>query len=168
MCRHIAARSGQRDDQLGPLDLVTGGWRFGDRTPTIQRPSGHVDFHLWLGCSSSSACSSSGFRPALMLRLSALAMETASESIRNRACEEPLRPLKDWTAPPSLGSDHWLVDFFLKFSSEQCSLSVDCFTSSLRSDVFMFLLQLYENAIVEVSLIFPFPFFKSKIGFAQN
>ncbi|GAA6233423.1 proline-rich protein 14-like [Lates japonicus] len=44
-----------------------------------------------------------------MLRLSAVAMETLSEPSRGGACVSPLRPLKDWTAPPSLSSDHCYV-----------------------------------------------------------
>ncbi|AWP14782.1 putative protein PRR14L [Scophthalmus maximus] len=44
-----------------------------------------------------------------MLQLSVVAMETMLDSLRGGACGVPLRPLKDWTAPPSLSDDHCYV-----------------------------------------------------------
>ncbi|XP_068616292.1 uncharacterized protein [Brachionichthys hirsutus] len=44
-----------------------------------------------------------------MLRFSAVAMETIFESARGVTCLSPLRPLKDWTAPPGLNNDHCYV-----------------------------------------------------------
>ncbi|XP_008299640.1 verprolin isoform X2 [Stegastes partitus] len=71
----------------------------GCRAPLLPRSASC----LWL-CSSSYS-----FNPAPMLRLSAAAVETLLESVRGRACSSPLRPLRDWTAPPSLSSDHCYV-----------------------------------------------------------
>ncbi|XP_026154018.1 uncharacterized protein LOC113124998 isoform X3 [Mastacembelus armatus] len=56
----------------------------------------------------------SGYRARTLLcspalRLSAVAVATLSELVGGGRCENPLRPLKDWTAPPSLSSDHCYV-----------------------------------------------------------
>ncbi|KAK2818479.1 hypothetical protein Q5P01_024040 [Channa striata] len=48
----------------------------------------------------------SSFSPSPMLLLSAVAVETMFRQLRGGACGSPLWPLKDWTAPPSLSSDH--------------------------------------------------------------
>ncbi|KAM9841096.1 uncharacterized protein ACBR49_014613 isoform 2-T2 [Aulostomus maculatus] len=77
-------------------------WRFSDIIPPISRSfsSNHNSLHLWQY--------SSSFSPAPMLRLSVVAVETMA-SVRGQVCGSPLRPLKDWTAPPSLSSDHCYV-----------------------------------------------------------
>ncbi|XP_070845534.1 uncharacterized protein [Chaetodon trifascialis] len=95
-----SAQSGQACSQSQPLSLFSGQWNFSDYTRPQTTSSNHSAIHLWL-CSSSSFLSH-----APTLRLSAVAMETILESLRGGACGNPLRPLKDWTAPPSLSSDH--------------------------------------------------------------
>ncbi|XP_070781261.1 uncharacterized protein [Enoplosus armatus] len=92
-----SVQSGRACSQSEALNISTGQWRFSDFTPPLS--SNHSAVRLWL-------CSSSSFSPAPMLRLSAVAIETMSESVRGGACGSPLRTLKDWTAPPSLSSDH--------------------------------------------------------------
>ncbi|XP_033973071.1 zinc finger protein 318 isoform X2 [Trematomus bernacchii] len=84
--------------QSEALNISSGQWRFSDLTPFS---SNHGVLHIW-----SLYSSSSGFSPAPMLRLSAVAVETLSECVRGGAYGSPQRRLKDWTAPPSLGSDH--------------------------------------------------------------
>ncbi|KAK1883573.1 Protein PRR14L [Dissostichus eleginoides] len=86
--------------QSEALNISSGQWRFSDLTSFS---SNHGVLHIWSLYSSSS---SSGFSPAPMLRLSAVAVETLSECVRGGAYGSPQRRLKDWTAPPSLGSDH--------------------------------------------------------------
>ncbi|KAK5900227.1 hypothetical protein CgunFtcFv8_025202 [Champsocephalus gunnari] len=81
-------------------NISSGQWRFSDLTSFS---SNHGVLHIWSLYSSSS---SSGFRPGPMLRLSAVAVETLSEFVRGGTYGSPQRCLKDWTAPPSLGSDH--------------------------------------------------------------
>ncbi|XP_010789902.1 uncharacterized protein [Notothenia coriiceps] len=86
--------------QSEALNISSGQWRFSDLTSFS---SNHGVLHIWSLYSSSS---SSGFRSAPMLRLSAVSVETLSEFVRGGAYGSPQRCLKDWTAPPSLGSDH--------------------------------------------------------------
>ncbi|KAM3600164.1 uncharacterized protein V6R79_018765 [Siganus canaliculatus] len=80
------------------LSLSAGQWRFSDLTPVSHSSS--QTFHLWL-------------RPhafhSPMLQLSAVAMETVTQSLRGGAYVSPVRPLKDWTAPPSLSIDHCYI-----------------------------------------------------------
>lgn len=95
----------QACSQSEALPLSSGQWHFSDLTPPLNLSSNHGAFHMWL-CSSSS---SSSCRSALMMRLSAVAVKTLADSMRGGACGGPLRPLKDWTAPPSLSIDHRLV-----------------------------------------------------------
>ncbi|XP_044029370.1 uncharacterized protein wu:fi75a02 [Siniperca chuatsi] len=96
-----SAQSGRTCSQSEALTVSSGQWRFSDFTPSFSLSYNHSALCLWL-------CSSS-FSPAPMLRLSAVAVETMSESVRGGACGSPLRPLKDWTAPSSLSSDHCYV-----------------------------------------------------------
>ncbi|XP_070707189.1 uncharacterized protein [Pempheris klunzingeri] len=84
------------------LSVSSGQWRFSDFPPPVAVSSNHSAFRLCLS-------SSSFFSPAPMLRLSAVSMKTMSESLRGGACGGSLRPLKDWTAPPSLSSDHCYI-----------------------------------------------------------
>ncbi|KAI4787461.1 hypothetical protein KUCAC02_036448 [Chaenocephalus aceratus] len=86
--------------QSEALNISSGQWRFSDLTSFS---SNHGVLHIWSLYSSSS---SSDFRPGPMLRLSAVAVETLSEFVRGGTYGSPQRCLKDWTAPPSLGSDH--------------------------------------------------------------
>ncbi|TDH02509.1 hypothetical protein EPR50_G00173860 [Perca flavescens] len=86
--------------QSEALDISSGRWRFCDVPPPLALSSNHEALHLWRLVS---------FSPAPMLRLSVVAVETLSELLRGGACVRPLRPLRDWTAPPSLSSDHCYV-----------------------------------------------------------
>lgn len=91
-------QKGQTFSQSDVLSVSSSQWRFSDFTPPFSLSSNHSAFRLWLSASS--------FSPApTMLHLSAVAVETLA-SVRGGACGSPLRPLKDWTAPPSLSSDH--------------------------------------------------------------
>ncbi|XP_076613378.1 uncharacterized protein LOC143337616 isoform X2 [Chaetodon auriga] len=99
-----SAQSGQTCSQSQPPSLFSGQWNFSDFTPPQTVSSNHSALHLWLCSSSSSSFSFLSHAPTL--RLSTVAMETILESVRGGACGSPLRPLKDWTAPPSLSSDH--------------------------------------------------------------
>ncbi|XP_075993424.1 uncharacterized protein LOC142988221 [Genypterus blacodes] len=92
-----SAPTGWASSQSGSLDLATGQWYFSDSSPFFSPSSNHSAFRLCLHASSSL------FSPAPILRLSAVAVETFA---RGGACVHPLRPLRDWTAPPSLGIDH--------------------------------------------------------------
>lgn len=87
------------------LDLSSGRWRFSDILLPYNILSNHGAVHQWLS-SSPLSCA----RPAILLKLSAVAAEKILESMRGRSCGSPLRPLKDWTAPPSLSTDHWWVN----------------------------------------------------------
>uniref|UniRef100_A0A8C9ZV60 Tantalus-like domain-containing protein n=1 Tax=Sander lucioperca TaxID=283035 RepID=A0A8C9ZV60_SANLU len=86
--------------QSEALDFSSGRWRFCDVPPPVALSSNHGALHIWCLVS---------FSPAPMLRLSAVAVETLSELVRGGACVRPLRPLRDWTAPPSLSIDHCYV-----------------------------------------------------------
>ncbi|XP_040914477.1 rho guanine nucleotide exchange factor 5 [Toxotes jaculatrix] len=90
------------DQSEASLCVSSSQWCFSDFTPPFSLSANQSALRLWLR-------SSSLFSPASILRLSAVAMETVSESVRGGACRSPLRPLKDWTAPPSLSSDHCYV-----------------------------------------------------------
>ncbi|XP_071328274.1 uncharacterized protein [Trachinotus anak] len=85
------------------LNVSSGQWRFSDLSPPLSLCSNHNALHLWLHSFSSS------FSPAPMLRLSVVAMETVSGLVSGEACGSPLRLLRDWTAPPSMSSDHCYV-----------------------------------------------------------
>ncbi|KAM7392271.1 hypothetical protein PAMA_007404 [Pampus argenteus] len=91
----------QNFNQSGVFSFSSNQWRFADFTPPFSLSSNHNTFCLWLS-------SPSSFNPAPMLRLSVVAVETLV-SVRGGSCGSPLRPLKDWTAPPSLSSDHCYV-----------------------------------------------------------
>lgn len=102
-----SSQSRQTCIQSEALSISSGQWHFSDFPPPLSLSSNHSAFHLWFcSCSSSSPSPQSS---APMLRLSAVAVETISESVRGGACVTPLQPLKDWTAPPSLSSDHCYV-----------------------------------------------------------
>ncbi|KAG7218999.1 hypothetical protein INR49_005899 [Caranx melampygus] len=85
------------------LTVSSGQWRYSDFAPPRFPSTNHSAFRRWLPSSSFS------FRPAPMLRLSVVAMETLADIVKGGSCGSPLRPLKDWTAPPSLSSDHCYV-----------------------------------------------------------
>ncbi|KAM7368503.1 hypothetical protein PAMP_012842 [Pampus punctatissimus] len=91
----------QNFSQSDVFSVSSNQWRFADFTTPVSLSSNHNTFCLWLS-------SPSSFNPAPMLRLSVVAVETLV-SVRGEACGSPLRPLKDWTAPPSLSSDHCYV-----------------------------------------------------------
>nr|XP_043867924.1 uncharacterized protein wu:fi75a02 isoform X3 [Solea senegalensis] len=90
--------------QLEPFFVLSGQWWSSDFAPP--RSSNPPALSLWLDSSSSSLFS---FRPASILRLSTDSVETFINLARDGVCGSPLRPLKDWTAPPSLSGDHCYV-----------------------------------------------------------
>lgn len=99
-----SARSYRTCSQSEALNSSSGQWRFSDFTSPLSLSSNHGAFHIWHLCSSSSS-----FNSAPMLRLSAVAVETMSDSVKGGAIRSPLRILKDFTVPPSLSSDHCYV-----------------------------------------------------------
>ncbi|XP_075934401.1 uncharacterized protein LOC142933954 isoform X2 [Anarhichas minor] len=90
--------------QSEALNVSSGQWRFSDFTSPLSLSFNHGAFHIWHLCSSSSS-----FNSAPMLRLSVVAVEMMSDSMRGGAIRSPLRILKDLTVPPSLSSDHCYV-----------------------------------------------------------
>ncbi|XP_051267802.1 proton channel OtopLc isoform X2 [Dicentrarchus labrax] len=98
-----SAQRGPTCSQSEGLSVSSGQWRFSDLPLPLPLSSNHAALHIWL-CSAPSS-----FSHAPMLRLSAVAVETMSETVRGGASWSPQRPLKDWTAPPSLSSDHCYV-----------------------------------------------------------
>lgn len=95
-----SSKRGRGISQSDALNISSGQWRFSDLRRPPSLPSNHSSLHLWL------SSSHSALSPAPLLRLSAVAVETFSDSLKGGACVSPQRPLKDWTAPPSLGIDH--------------------------------------------------------------
>ncbi|KAK5851459.1 hypothetical protein PBY51_023010 [Eleginops maclovinus] len=68
--------------QSEALNISSGQWRFSD---LISISSNHCALHIWSLCSSSATC----FSSAPMLRLSAVAVETLSQSVRGGAYGSP-------------------------------------------------------------------------------
>ncbi|XP_061589516.1 uncharacterized protein wu:fi75a02 [Cololabis saira] len=97
-----SAYSGQPISQSEVFTFFSSQCRFSDIIPPL--PPNHSISHLWL-----KNAPSYSFSPGPMLRLSLAAVETILEQVRGAGCWSPLRPLRDWTAPPSLGSDHCYV-----------------------------------------------------------
>ncbi|XP_004556233.2 uncharacterized protein wu:fi75a02 isoform X1 [Maylandia zebra] len=83
--------------------VPSGKWRFSGFTQPLAPSSNRAAFHLRV-CSASYSVS-----PAPLLHLPAAAMEMMLDSVRGGVCCSPQRSLKDWTAPPSLSSDHCYV-----------------------------------------------------------
>ncbi|CAI5665947.1 unnamed protein product [Oreochromis niloticus] len=83
--------------------VPSGKWRFSGFTQPLAPSSNRTAFSLRV-CSASYSVS-----PVPLLHLPAAAMEMMLDSVRGGACCSPLRSLKDWTAPPSLSSDHCYV-----------------------------------------------------------
>ncbi|XP_030581613.1 uncharacterized protein LOC115777766 isoform X2 [Archocentrus centrarchus] len=81
--------------------------------PLLDSFSHHALHHLQsaesLTSSQSGVFTVSSVSPAPMLHLPAATVEMVLDSVKGGACWSPLRPLKDWTAPPSLSSDHCYV-----------------------------------------------------------
>uniref|UniRef100_A0A8C3FZ20 Tantalus-like domain-containing protein n=2 Tax=Cyclopterus lumpus TaxID=8103 RepID=A0A8C3FZ20_CYCLU len=98
------AGSGWTGSQSEALNISSGQWRFSDFPSPPSLSSNHSAFHIWHLCSSSSS-----FITTPMLRLSDVAVETMSKSVRGGAIRSPMRCLKDLTVPPSLSSDHCYV-----------------------------------------------------------
>lgn len=90
--------------QSDPLELSSGRWRFSNILLPLSFLSSHRAVHQWFS-SSPLSC----MKPTLQLKLSRVAAEMIVESMRREARGSLLRPLKDWTAPPSLSTDHWWV-----------------------------------------------------------
>uniref|UniRef100_A0A3B5K2S6 Proline-rich protein 14-like n=1 Tax=Takifugu rubripes TaxID=31033 RepID=A0A3B5K2S6_TAKRU len=93
----LTAHSSQSDT----LELSSGRWCFSNILLPLSFLSSHRAVHQWFS-SSPLSC----LKPTLQLKLSRVAAEMIVESMRRGACGSPLRPLKDWTAPPSLSTDH--------------------------------------------------------------
>ncbi|KAM6902802.1 uncharacterized protein FYW49_016348 [Xenentodon cancila] len=94
--------SGQSISQSEVFTVFSGQFRFSDIIPPLPAncrisPLSLNNTHIH------------SFSPAPMLQLSLVAVETILEQVRGGACWSPLRPLRDWTAPPSLESDHCYV-----------------------------------------------------------
>ncbi|KAM4720583.1 uncharacterized protein FYW61_015944 isoform 2-T2 [Anableps anableps] len=93
-----AAVIGPSCSQSEALSMSLGRWMFSDiitqLSPSCTRP------HPWV------QKTTLHLSPTPMLHLSAVAMETLLDWVKGGACWSPLHPLRDWTAPPSLGSDH--------------------------------------------------------------
>ncbi|XP_014874015.1 uncharacterized protein wu:fi75a02 isoform X2 [Poecilia latipinna] len=87
-----AAVIGQTCGQSQGLAVLPGQWTFSDIITHLSSNRTHLQ--PWLQ------------NPAPVLHLSAVAMETVLDWVKGGACWNPLRPLRDWTAPPSLDSDH--------------------------------------------------------------
>lgn len=105
----LTAHSSQSDT----LELSSGRWRFSNILLPFSFLSSHRTVHQWFS-SSPLSC----MKPTLQLKLSRVAAEMIVESMRKGACGSPLRPLKDWTAPPSLSTDHWWVNLCFAINSE--------------------------------------------------
>ncbi|XP_043999829.1 uncharacterized protein wu:fi75a02 isoform X2 [Gambusia affinis] len=87
-----AAVIDQTCSQSQGLAVLLGQWTFSDIINHLSSNRTHQQ--PWLQ------------NPAPMLHLSAGAMETVLDWVKGGAHWSPLRPLRDWTAPPSLDSDH--------------------------------------------------------------
>uniref|UniRef100_A0A3P8RMS7 Tantalus-like domain-containing protein n=1 Tax=Amphiprion percula TaxID=161767 RepID=A0A3P8RMS7_AMPPE len=97
-----SSRCGLTFSQSGAFMISADQWCFSGWDPPFSLSSNHSASRLRLR-------SSSSFNSAHMLRLSAVTMEKMLESMRGQACWRPLRPLRDWTAPPSLSNDHCYI-----------------------------------------------------------
>ncbi|MEQ2179731.1 hypothetical protein GOODEAATRI_028173 [Goodea atripinnis] len=95
---------GQTHNQSKGLSVSFGQWTFSDIIAPLSH--NHIGCDPWLQKTTLS------FNPTPMLHLSAVAMEAVLDWVKSGACCSPLRPLRDWTAPPSLSSDHWYVKYF--------------------------------------------------------
>lgn len=105
----LAAHNSHSDS----LELSSGRWRFSNILLPLSFSSSRRAVHQWFS-SSPLSC----MKPTLQLKLSRVAAEMIVESVRRGARGSPPRPLKDWTAPPSLSSDHWWVNLCFSVNSE--------------------------------------------------
>ncbi|XP_027861208.1 uncharacterized protein LOC114136961 isoform X2 [Xiphophorus couchianus] len=87
-----AAEIGQTCGQSQALAVLPGRWMFCDIITHLSSKRTHPQ--PWLQ------------NPTPVLHLSAVAMETVLDWVKGGAYWSPLRSLRDWTAPPSLDSDH--------------------------------------------------------------
>ncbi|XP_022071210.1 uncharacterized protein wu:fi75a02 isoform X1 [Acanthochromis polyacanthus] len=101
---HILSSShcGLTFNPSGDFVISANQWFFSGWDPPFSFSSNHSASRLRFSASSF-------FNSAHMLRLSAVTMETMLDLVRGGACWRPLRPLRDWTAPPSLSNDHCYV-----------------------------------------------------------
>ncbi|KAF3701587.1 Protein PRR14L Proline rich 14-like protein [Channa argus] len=97
-----SAQSGWTSTQSEAACVSFVQWHFSNSILSTSLFSNHRFSHRRLCCFLS-------FSPTSMLQLSAVSVETVSTLLKGEACESPLWPLKDWTAPPSLSSDHCLT-----------------------------------------------------------
>ncbi|KAI3362529.1 hypothetical protein L3Q82_012830, partial [Scortum barcoo] len=115
-----SSQRGWTSSRSEALSISSGQWHFSELTLPLSLSSNHSTLNI-------SLCSSA-LSPTPMLRLSAVAVETISESVRGGAYWSPLQPLKDWTAPPSLSSDHCYVRTLS--SSGKTFKNLDCVSCS--------------------------------------
>ncbi|XP_047229110.1 uncharacterized protein wu:fi75a02 isoform X2 [Girardinichthys multiradiatus] len=92
---------GQTHNQSKGISVSFGQWKFSDIIAPLSH--NHIGCDPWLQKTTLS------FNPTPMLHLSAVAMEAVSDWVKSGACWSPLRPLRDWTAPPSMSSDHCYI-----------------------------------------------------------
>lgn len=92
---------GQACSQSEALSVSGETWIFSDIITHLSHSPTRL--HPWLQKSTLHV------NPTLMLHLSAVAMETVLDWVRGGASWSPLRPLRDWTAPPSVSSDHCYI-----------------------------------------------------------
>ncbi|KAK5605472.1 hypothetical protein CRENBAI_012310 [Crenichthys baileyi] len=92
---------GQTHNQSEGLSVSFGQWTFSDIITPLS--------HSRIGCNSWLQKTTLSFNPTPMLHLSAVAMGAVLDWVKSGACWSPLRPLRDWTAPPSLSSDHCYI-----------------------------------------------------------
>uniref|UniRef100_A0A3Q2PAK3 Uncharacterized LOC105922596 n=1 Tax=Fundulus heteroclitus TaxID=8078 RepID=A0A3Q2PAK3_FUNHE len=90
-----SAAIGQTCNQSEAPALSFGQWTFSDVITRLSH--NRTGFDSWLQNTTS------------VLHLSAAAMATVLDWVKGGACWSPLRPLRDWTAPPSLDSDHCYI-----------------------------------------------------------
>ncbi|MED6282326.1 hypothetical protein CHARACLAT_030961 [Characodon lateralis] len=95
---------GQTHNQSKGLSVSFGQWTFSDVIAPLSH--NHIGCDPWLQKTTLS------INPTPMLHLSAVAIEAVLDWVKSGACWSPLRPLRDWTAPPSLSRDHWYVKYF--------------------------------------------------------
>ncbi|CAN9504648.1 unnamed protein product [Ophioblennius macclurei] len=90
------------NSQSEAFTFSTSQWGFSERTPPLSLSSNCSAARMW-------PCRSWTVNPTPLLRLSTATLDTVLEAVMGGAYWSPQRPLKDWTAPPSLSADHCYV-----------------------------------------------------------
>uniref|UniRef100_A0A672J0U0 Tantalus-like domain-containing protein n=2 Tax=Salarias fasciatus TaxID=181472 RepID=A0A672J0U0_SALFA len=97
---HDLGQSRWASSQSEAWALSASQWRFPERP---------LPLSCWDRRAALRLCGGWSCSPAPLLHLSAAAVDTLVEVVRGGAYGNPLRPLRDWTAPPSLSADHCYV-----------------------------------------------------------